>query len=50
MSEEKPIDKELAKKQWNELMKRRTQIRKLVKQGYATPQYLSKLQIYRKVG
>ena len=41
------IDKELAKKQWNELRRKRTQIRKLVKQGYRTPQYHAKLEVYK---
>jgi len=42
-----PIDREKAKKQWNKLMKKRTQIRKLVKQGYSSPQYLAKLEVYK---
>ena len=42
-----PIDKKLAKEQWNELMKKRTQIRKLVKKGYTTPQYQAKLEVYK---
>ena len=42
-----PIDRELAKQQWNTLMKKRTQIRKLVRKGYTTPQYLAKLEVYK---
>ena len=41
-----PVDKELAKKQWNILMKRRTTLRKL-KQKYPTSQYQAKLEIYK---
>ena len=42
-----PIDKEKAKEQWNELMQKRTKIRQLVKQGYHTPQYQAKLEVYK---
>jgi hypothetical protein len=41
-----PIDKELAKEQWNKLMKRRTTLRRL-KRKYPTPQYQAKLEVYK---
>jgi len=42
-----PIDRDKAKEQWNRLMKKRTQIRKLVKQGFRTPEYQAKLEVYK---
>jgi len=41
-----PIDKEKAKQQWNELMKRRTTIRKLNRQ-YPSGKYTAKLEVYK---